>query len=432
MSAGRHISAQSEASRTPKPGADPQRARVATGANRQPDWACRVITDLAGWRELESVWDQLLAASPDHTPWQGFAFLTSWWKHLGGGMSLRVFVVERAGEPCLVLPMQISRLPGAPGLSQRVIEPVSMIADVNRPRLALGRFDQQAYHCAFDAIWQRQSEWHALAIDEKPWEDQEIALLKAYAQRRGAVFRQRFAHMVPYLNLKQSWPDFLNTKSQKFRKNLKTARKKLEQRGQVELRHYRGLEGVQEGFAAFLHIHERSWKKDKQIEQSKSPEYNAFFKEWLLDMATRDQATVLVLHCGKDPVAATIALTEGDVYYSAQIVHDNRYAACSPGTLLESLELEHLMGEGRYARYEFLGSFLNNKMRWAQEATSTALVEVIQPSLRALAIDAYDATFEPYIRPQVKAAFKKLSPAWQTRVRKVLKSTRRRKQRLSS
>lgn len=371
---------------------------------------CRLITDVAEWRKLEPVWDTLLAASPDRTPWQNFTFLTLWWRHLSENMPLRIFVVERGGQPCLILPLQIAKWQAIPGFAARLLEPIGMVMDVNRPRLALGAFDPEAYRCAFDAIWNRRGEWDLLRIDEKPWDDAEVALLRAYALQKTCVFRQIFSHLVPYLDLRQSWNGYLQTRSQKMRKNLKAARRKLEGLGQVELRHYRSPEEVQQGFQVFLDLHNRSWKKKRKVEHSKSPEYKAFFDDWVEAMGNRGECAILALFCGNEPVAATIAFTDSQVYYSAQIVHDAKFAACSPGTLLESMELEHLMNQKQYARYEFLGSFLNNKLRWSDTCTDTAMSMVFQRNLRTFALDFFYSFLKPYIRPTIVALFKKLFP----------------------
>jgi CelD/BcsL family acetyltransferase involved in cellulose biosynthesis len=370
--------------------------------------ACHVITEMDAWRKLESVWDTLLHASPDHTPWQNFAFLTAWWANLGGTMPLRVLVVERSGVPCLIMPLQISQWNGIPGCPVRLLEPISMIMDVNRPRLAIGPFDAETYRCALDVIWHRKQEWDLIRIDEKPWDDAEVSLLREYALQRTCIFRQSFSHLVPYLDLRQTWTDYLKTKSQKLRKNLKAARKRLESLGRVDLRRYESGPDALKGFGIFLDLHSRSWKKQRKVEQSKSPAQHAFFERWVRAMADRGACGVLVLYCNDEPVAATTAFTDHDVYYSAQIVHDAKYAACSPGTLLESMELELLMSEQRFARYEFLGSFLNNKRRWSDTATNTAMVLVLQRSIRTFIMDAYYSTLKPYLRPVVVKVFQRI------------------------
>ena len=357
-----------------------------------------MLTGADGWHTVRSWWDGLLDASPDPTPWQCWDYLSLWWHHLAQDKELRLFIVERAGRPVLVLPLQISRRFDMIGLPVRMIEPVAMIMDVNRPRLGLGAFDREAYRCAFAELWQRRGEWDLIRLDEKLAGDPETALLREFAAGRGLWYRDIFSHLCPSLDLRQDFDSYLRSRGRKLRKNLGVARRRLEAMGPVRLATYRTPEEVREAFAIVLQLHRGSWKRRKRVEHSQSEAYRSFYAAWLERMALRDCARILVLYCGDRPAAATIACTRDDTYYSAQIVHDERFASASPGTLLESMEIESLMREGCHATYDFLGAFLNNKMRWTDTARATSLVFVLQPKLRTAVIDTYYFRAKPWAK----------------------------------
>jgi CelD/BcsL family acetyltransferase involved in cellulose biosynthesis len=392
---------------------EPDRAPDDLGAAsaRDAPLTCRLVTDMRGWADLRRVWGRLLEASPDRTPWQSYGFLTLWWRHLSGDHALRIFVVERGGVPCLALPMQVARWKGLPGLPVRLLEPIGMVMDVNRPRLGLGAFDEEAYRCAFDAVWGLGDDWHVVRIDEKPWDDREMALLRDYGLEHGCVFRQVFSHLVPYLDLRQSWDTYFRGRSPKLRKNLKASRRKLEQRGAVRLETRDTEDGVLEALQTVLDLHGRSWKREKRIEHSRSEGYSEFFGDWVRHLASLGRCRILVLRCGEKPVAATVAFLDGDTYYSVQIVHDAEFAACSPGTLLEALEIEGLMNEGRFAKYEMMGSFLSNKLRWTETATNSSHVLVLRRRVRTFAMDAFYFFIKPYLRPLVVSLKQRLKLA---------------------
>jgi len=392
---------------------EPRRAPTDNGRvpTRDGPLTCRIVKDLRGWADLRRGWDQLLEASPDCTPWQSYAFLTLWWRYLAGDGALRIFVVERGGVPCLVLPMQITQWKRLPGMPVRLLEPIGMVMDVNRPRLGLGPLDEDAYRCAFDAIWSLSDDWHVVRIDEKPWDDREVALLRDYGLEHGCVFRQVFSHLVPYLDLRQSWNEYQRGRSQKLRKNLKAARRKLEQRGKVTLERHDAEACVLEALQTVVELHGRSWKREKRVEHSRSDGYSEFFTDWVRHMASLGRCRILVLRCGSVPVAATVAFLHGDTYYSVQIVHDAEFAACSPGTLLEAMEIEGLMNEGRFATYEMMGSFVSNKMRWTETATKSSHVLVLRRRVRTFAMDSFYFAIKPYLRPFLIGVWRRLKPA---------------------
>jgi len=369
---------------------------------------CRVVDDMEGWVALRPDWEELLTSSAQSTPWQSWEFLTHWWRHMADTNLLRLFVVERDARPCMILPLQIAKWPWLPGVPVYMLEPIGMIMDVNRPRLALGAHDSEAYACALAEIWRRRAEWHFIRLDEKPADDPEVAVLREFAAARGLKFRQGFSHVCPYLDLNQPWETYLKKRSARLRKNLRAAQRRLESLGPVSLHSFQSPEEVERGFEVVLGLYKRSWKLKKQVEHNESEGYQRFYRGLLESMARLGRARILALYCGERPVAATIALTRGTTYYSAQIVHDIEFAHCSPGTLLEAFELEGLMKERRYETYDFLGSFLNNKLRWTDTATPTTHVFVMHRSMVNFIVDTYYFRLKPRIKPPLVRLLAKL------------------------
>jgi len=340
----------------------------------------RVITTLDEWRQLADIWDRLLVQSQDATPWQSWSFLSNWWMNLATRHSLFVIVVEQHGTPCMVMPLQLTSARML-GLRVRALEPIGMWSDVNRPRLALGIDTDEAYDCAFNFIWELRSRWQLLRVDEKLLDDAEVKQLQRFCANKNLLFRSIFSHLCPYLDLRQRWQQFLEQRSSKFRKNLRASRRRLESLGTVTVRDCRTVDEISRAFEVVLALHQHSWKRHKRVEHT-SAAYRQFFKRWLLDMANTGGARILLLYCETKPVAATIGFLYGHTYFSAQIVHDEAFDHCSPGTLLESIEIEGLMSERQFTRYDFLGSFLNNKLRWTDTAHSTSVVYAMQPTLK--------------------------------------------------
>lgn len=361
----------------------------------------RIVTTLPELLQLRGDWERLLAASGESTPWQGMDFIASWWPHMGSRHQLRVIVVERDGVPCLILPLQISLWPWLRLIPVRILEPIGSIMDVNRPHLALGAWDEDACRCALEAVWSIRDQWHTLRVDEKLAGDVEVTALQDFAARRGLIFRQMFSHLCPYLDLRGGWDAFMAARGAKMRKNLRAARRRLEARGAVSLREYRTPEEMQRAWEIVLALNARSWKGRARVEHGQSLAYRRFHHSWLMALAQQQATRILVLYCADTPVAATIALMDGTTYYSAQIVHDAAWGDCSPGTLLESMEIEALMREGRFERYDMLGSFLSNKLRWTDTAHSTTQVFVTRPKLRTWLFDAYYFRLKPRVRPKL-------------------------------
>jgi CelD/BcsL family acetyltransferase involved in cellulose biosynthesis len=372
---------------------------------RAGELTSRIVTDISGWEALRPWWDVLLEASPDSTPWQSWDYLWCWWHTLGADKQLRIIVVERHGVPVQVFPMQITRETMI-GVPTRLIEPITMMWDVNRPRFALGGFDPVAFRLGLETLWTLRDEWDSIRIEELPMTDWQAQELKAFAASRGLWFRDVLSSVCPYLRLDQPWPKFLQSRGARLRKNLRLSRNRLEEFGPVRLEVHERPEDVARAFDVVLGLHRRSWKRRKYVGLSLSVGYREFFRAFLLNMAARGQGRVLVLRAGNRAVAATIALLHRDTYFSTEIVHDAEFARCSPGTLLEAIELERLMNApGPLRHYDFLGRFLSNKQRWTATARVTHRIYVFRPRLATAFLDLHYFKAKPLVKRAWRAVF---------------------------
>lgn len=365
---------------------------------------CRLATADGDWLLLRNDWDRLYQLTPGITPWQSWDFLSRWWRSLRGSRRLRLVVIERAGVVQMILPLQLSVI--AP-VRLRVLEPVGMPDDINRPRLALGASDGRLFAAAWQLLWQHRHEWDALRVDEKLPHDAEVEWLRQFAQsdnKNGSGWLQAIAfHPCPYLQMPPSWDLYARSRSPSLLKKLRAAQRCLAARGTVTAQRFDEPDDVLRAFDTLISLHQRSWKHAAQVGLSQSDDYRRFYRQFVEVSAARRQARAWVLHCDSQPIAATFAFHEGVTYYSAQIAHDSAFSKCSPGTLLESIEMQDLLAEGRFRTYDFLGGALNNKLRWTDTAHVTQRVWFLRRSWRG-------ALFQRYYF-QVKPLIKRLRPS---------------------
>ena len=118
------------------------------------------------------------------------------------------------------------------------------------------------------------------------------------------------------------------------------------------------------------------------------------------------------LHVGDRLVAATFGLVHERTFYSLHIAYDAAYAKCSPGTLLESMELEECFGAD-LDEYDFLGGFLKNKVRWTSRMRDTVVVHLYQRRPRLVAAYAYYFI----VKPPLKRLLSRVGLRWPGRPR---------------
>ena len=356
---------------------------------------CRIATDMDDWPRLRGDWERLYSVTPDVTPWQSWDFLSRWWQTMRGDRLLRIVVVESAGIVQMILPLQISAM--AP-LGLRVLEPLGMPDDINRPRLALGMPEATPFAAALSLLWEHWRDWDAIRIDEKQDGDVEVDWLRQFAQSTGSWLAQVPFHACPYLQLHASWNSYIRSRSPRLMKNLRAARRRLGAMGLVTAERADEPRDVLRAFDTLISLHERSWKHVDGVGLSQSESYGRFYREFVSVKADQRQARAWVLKCDSRPIAATLAFHQGSTYFSAQIAHDEAFSHCSPGTLLESIELEDLMSKGRFHVYDFMGGALNNKLRWTSDTRATRRIWCTRPSLRGRVFRLYYFRIKPLLK----------------------------------
>ena len=380
----------------------------------RPNGALRatVYRDAAGIEGLRNEWRQLSERSPDLTPWQQWEFAASWWPIVGmrdtQGMHrvLRIIVIRDARRAVLLLPLQISRR-GRFGM--RWLEPLGMPDDIHRPRLAVGALDRDAYLCALREIGSWHHEWDGIRIDEKTSDDPELQLLSSLIHPLHWRERRAPLHPCPILAIDRGWKEYLASRSHKLRKNLGSGVRKLQAHGEIRLLSYRSPDEIRAAVETLVQITAHSWKSAAGIGLGSSERYRSYFRDFANRLAQAGLARAYCLFVGATPVAATIAFIRGRTYYSTQIAHDAKFDACSPGTLLESMEMQALHEQRDFDVFDFLGAAISNKRRWTDTLIETQRILWLGRSLRARSFDTLYFLIKPRLAA-CRSRFRASSP----------------------
>jgi len=363
----------------------------------------RILRSRDEWLEIAANWDEILQTLPDPTALQSYRFLSCWWERLGADKTLYIVLTELGGKPTGFLPLQM-RQQRLWGKTYRIIEFIGMPDELDRPALVFPRQPDRFLSLALEALWESRADWDLLQLEEVVLEPRIAQLLKQFASGRGLLLRLHTFHPCPQLSLEQEWSDYYAGLSKKMRKNLRYLRGKLQKSGTLRYEIYRCAGDIQNGLDSYLKIESRSWKPIAGIGVSSSATYQSFYEHLLNNYAATGQARVIILWLDETPIAGTISIQENGIYYSLQITHDDAYSRYSPGTVLESMELEALMNENEFVTYEFLGGAMTNKQRWTSHRVETERLLIHQRDLRMLVFDWFYFRFKPRIKAMLQKA----------------------------
>lgn len=359
----------------------------------EDDWSC-----------LAGRWDDLLLQTPDHTVFQSYAYQRLWWKHFGGDNDLFLVLVLRDGVVQGLAPLQLATIK----MHGRYCRRLSFIGsrwEVDRPTCFFPRDPSALVGVLVAFLARRGRAWDVCDFHEQPTGSANLGTLERAFRDAGYLVARTPDSNCPFLALTGTWDGFLKGKSQTFRKNLKTAGRRLRAEGAVEYRTYERPEDTREQLEVYRGLEARSWKSAEGVGVSRSDDYFDFYREMADAFGERGGFLIRILTVEGSPVAGTFGLEFDGVFYSLQIVHDRQYSRASPGTYLEALEMEACFARG-YREYEFLGGFLNNKSRWTSTVRPTSQLHVFRRTAFFTALFVVRFRLKPWLKDLIRPYMK--------------------------
>ena len=342
------------------------------------EYSVRQLQRERDWLIYESVWDSLVKQSTAHNLFQGYDFLRHWWQHFGHRADLFILFICKGEELIGIAPFNILKRK-IRGLTFKEVGFIGSPFEVDRPRLIMARDEAEGVQAVVRYLGNNKKAWDLLQIFEQ-LKDDSLVLMKQTFRDCGLWVGAKESSVCPYLDCNVEWDAFLAERSRKFRKNLRAAERKLESQGNLHYRVYREWLDIEEQLAVYCDIEGRSWKASQGVGIVKTPQCLAFYYSIAEAFAEKGDFCMRVLTLDEKPIAATFGIYFDEVFYSLQITHDKAYKNASPGTYLESLELQECFAEEGCREYDFLGGFLNNKSRWSSTARLTESLHVYQRS----------------------------------------------------
>jgi CelD/BcsL family acetyltransferase involved in cellulose biosynthesis len=338
---------------------------------------------------------------PEHTVFQTYGYQRLWWRHFGAASKLFVVLILREGRVCGIAPLQI-RTVKFHGRFCRELAFIGSRWEVDRPVFLVPQERPLVLRALAGFLVRQRAAWDIANF----YEQQELEAIEAGFIAAGCLTTRERDSDCAYLDTATAgWEALLAAKSQKFRKNLKAAGKKLRELGKLDYRVIRTPAEVREQLEVYRTIEARSWKSAEEVGVSRSDAYFAFYLELAELFAPRGAFVVRMLTVDGRAVAGTFGLEHDGTYYSLQIAHDKEFDRCSPGTYLEAVEIEECF-EGPFREYEFLGGFLNNKARWTSTFRHTTQLHVLRRTPFLVVIHAVFYRLKPWVKELIRPYMK--------------------------
>jgi len=367
-------------------------------------YTVEALTDENAWHELIPYWNDLLLKTPEPTIFQTYEYQRIWWRHFGLSRSLLILVIRDGDDVIGIAPLQINPVRYY-GKYFRELGYIGVNWEVDRPKFLFG--DRAAVCSTLTARFLKEHEhlWDLVRLYEQREDSYVLSSFRDEMHGYGYLTATTKDAVAPYLRTDTTWETFSKSLSARMRKNLKASRKKLGAMGQFNYVECKTYPDVLEKLEWYKQIEQKSWKANAHVGPSKHGHYYRFFESLAGELGRAGQFHIRFITLDDQPIAGTFGLEFNNTFYSLHIAHDHEYSKYSLGTLLESMELESCFA-GNCQEYDFLGSFLNNKLRWTSTVRTSKELHVYQKKWQLLLMFVVYHRIKPLIKKIVMTILK--------------------------
>jgi CelD/BcsL family acetyltransferase involved in cellulose biosynthesis len=336
---------------------------VATGLRDFGGFQVRRIVELEELDSLAGAWERL--ASRSGSPIGQYIWARACAESLGDQYSLYVLAICRRDQPIAIAPLARRRRPLAPlellGVHE-LREPMDFLyADAS----------------AAAALVRALAKLHGpLSLKRVPANSLVLSAIADAYRKRGLVLN-RDAGTCPYIRLDERHTEPERELSARRRSDLRRAQRRAAKLGSVS---YESLvpspADLDPLLEELVRVEAAGWKGRARTALAHDPTRWGFFRRYAAAAASRGLLRLCFLRIGGRTAAAQLAVETDDRFWLLKTGYDERFARCSPGSLLLVESIRDAATRGLRS-YELLGDVES----WTRPWTNT-----VRPCVR---LDAY-------------------------------------------
>lgn len=216
-----------------------------------------------------------------------------------------------------------------------------------------------------------------------------VELLRRAFRHRGVVIARPQAKC-PYIELDETWVEPEQHLNSGRRSDLRRARRKAEQWGQVTVEiHTPDLDTLPRLLDVAFDVEGKSWKGDAGTALVRDGRRAVFYRQYAEAACTEGILRICFLRIGGNVAAMQLAVEQAGGFWLLKVGYDERFASCSPGVLLMRDTIRYA-AEAGLNTYEFLGKAETWTAVWAKQERATVALWVYPLGVRGMAALAAD------------------------------------------
>lgn len=329
-----------------------------------------VATDLGGVQcmfDLEKKWDDLVARSPEPTPFLRAGWMRAWWEAFGSGDAHVVVVHDASGTLVggAVFALGRAKFEGMP------VKTLSLASNVHSNRADLV-VDEEYVTPAARALAQwahaQRGRWSVMRFEETPADSEAVRAFTAELARLGHPVDRQDGALPPFISLAGGVAAFEASLKSKWKSNLRNREKRIQTLGAIVHETVREATPdldvrLDECFA----LESLAWKGAAGSAIDSDPATRRFYRALAHEAAATGSLALQTLRVNGKLAAFQLDLVHDGIEYVLKIGYDPELKAYSPGALLLKRVIDAAIARGMRG-VDLLGDDMPWKRDWTSQS----------------------------------------------------------------
>ncbi|AIS51433.1 cellulose biosynthesis protein CelD [Thermoanaerobacter kivui] len=315
-----------------------------------------VITGVSELLDIEDIWHELETVS-DIYPFNTFEWVLNWWKYFGYGKKLWILVIYEESTPIGIAPFMITYF--EKGLLAKRIKFIGSNNSDYLDFIVRRGYENQFYTSLVSFLERHIDAFTVLDLEHIP----EKSEFFPFIMGSNLYYDYDVEDICPYVELPQSWEEYLNSLEGKFRRNLNYETRRFFKEYDGMFSCVKDIDGLDEAMDNLIVLHQRRWRERHMPGAFYSKRMREFHKDVARAMLLKGALSLFELKDGRKTVASLLSYHVGGKRYYYISGYDLDYSKRSVGTITLGLAIKQSIEEGDSV-FDFLRGDERYKKNW--------------------------------------------------------------------
>lgn len=366
-----------------------------------------VLTEADSFEKLRASWCELHDADPAASVFMSWEWQSAWWKHYGPGRDLRLVIArDDAGRVVGIAPLHIERQRVARCTEVRVLRWGGTGGDTSPddldPLVDPSR-SKDVVKALVRAILDLSPGWDVAILSDLNASNEFWKTLNDMAAARFPRLGHDEPIQIAYVDLPQSWDDYLQSVGGDRRYTIRNTRRKAETQHGIGFRVFESGDDLSMIYDSLVELHRKRWSARGVPHAFSTESYVQFHREAVIGCSRRGWIRFFALVKDEQPIAAFYCYNyRGKVFYF-QAGYDPAHEKVRPGLVLMGHALEHSITSGCEI-FDYLRGDHEYKNQWGKGLRETRTTKIYNRTFKAR-IYQFARDSWPALKTRVKARY---------------------------